>query len=431
MTRKTLLLLVTIAAASPAAAQDPSALTVADAVARAIETSHRLAEARARQEGADAEIRIRHAASQPTAAVSAGYTRTNHVDEFAVPQPNGALRVLYPDVPNNYFARASFQWPIYTGGRLDALERAAAAEAKAAAADVEVARADLRLEVVRVYWALVTATESVRVLDQALNRADAHVRDMKARFDAGLVPPNEVSSAEAQRSRQELQRIEARNIRNSVVEDLRRLTGLAGDIVPADRLSAGPATPGSGPPLVPTRAERDALTARLSAADERRGAAAAGGRPTLALTGAADYAKPNARIFPRENEWNPSWELGVTASWTLWDGRRIAAETAQASAAARAVRARVAEHDLAVATEVRQRQLDLESARAAVPAADDAVRSASEARRVVSERFGVGVATSTEVLDAELALLQTELDRTRALANIRLAEARLERALGH
>ena len=48
----------------------------------------------------------------------------------------------------------------------------------------------------------------------------------------------------------------------------------------------------------------------------------------------------------------------------------------------------------------------------------------------MAERFAVGVATSTEVLDAQVALLQAELDRTRALASIRLAEARLDRALG-
>jgi outer membrane protein TolC len=40
------------------------------------------------------------------------------------------------------------------------------------------------------------------------------------------------------------------------------------------------------------------------------------------------------------------------------------------------------------------------------------------------------VITQTEVLDAEFALLQAELDRTRALAGVRLAEARLARAVG-
>jgi outer membrane protein TolC len=40
------------------------------------------------------------------------------------------------------------------------------------------------------------------------------------------------------------------------------------------------------------------------------------------------------------------------------------------------------------------------------------------------------VATSTELLDAQVALLQAELDRTRSLATLRLAEARLDRAMG-
>ena len=83
-----------------------------------------------------------------------------------------------------------------------------------------------------------------------------------------------------------------------------------------------------------------------------------------------------------------------------------------------------------VAADIRQRILDLESSQAMVRAASDAVRSATEARRVVTDRFGAGVATSTDVLVAQVALLETELTRTRALAGVRLAQARLERALG-
>ena len=80
--------------------------------------------------------------------------------------------------------------------------------------------------------------------------------------------------------------------------------------------------------------------------------------------------------------------------------------------------------------EIRQRLSEAQSSRAAIDAAGDAVRSATEARRVVGERFTAGVATSTDVLDAQVALLQAELDRTQAIANARLARARLERALG-
>jgi outer membrane protein TolC len=49
---------------------------------------------------------------------------------------------------------------------------------------------------------------------------------------------------------------------------------------------------------------------------------------------------------------------------------------------------------------------------------------------VAGERFDAGVATSTDVLDAQVALLQAGLDRTQALATLRLAEARLDRAIG-
>ncbi len=405
-------------------------LTLGEAIDRAMATSHRLAEAIAREAGARATVRVRDSADRPTVSLSGGYTRTNHVEEFSVPQPPGVLQVIYPDVPDNLFSRVAMQWPIYTGGRSDALQRAAEAEARAVGSDVQATRADLRLEVVRAYWALATAHESQRVLDEAVGRADADVRDVRVRFDNGLIPPNEVSIAEAQRSRQQVQQIEARNLRSSAMEDLRRLTGITGEIEIAEPLEA-PQPPGViASAQASPRAERQAQADRIIAADERRRAAEAGRRPTVSVIGGVDYAKPNPSIFPRTDIWQESWELGVSANWTLWDGGRSAAETLEAEAAATAARARLAELDSLFALEIRQRSLDLDSARAAVIAASDGVRSAAEARRVVAERYTVGVATSTEVLDAQLALLQAELDRTRALAAIRLAEARLDRALG-
>jgi outer membrane protein TolC len=422
--------LIVVMAAAPALAQSATPLLLNDAIARALETSHRLAEARARQEGAEAAVQVRHVADQPTLSVSGGYTRTNHVEPFLVPQPIGLPRVIYPDIPDNYFTRALFLWPIYTAGRFDALERAASAEARAASLDVETARADLRLEVVRVYWALATAGEAVRVLEESVAQADAHLRDVRARFAAGFIPPNDVSTVEAQRSREEVQLIEARNIRLSLVEDLKRLTGLDGDIVVAERLDATSAAPGDPGAPAALRSEQRAIAERLSATDDRIQAIEAGRKPTLAFTGAADYANPNPRIFPRADAWRTSWELGVVASWNLWDGGRIDADVAEAVAGQKAIRERQAELDLQIATEIRQRRLDLDSARALLVAATDGARSAAEARRVVTERFNVGVATTTEVLDAQVALLQAELDRTRALASIRLAEARLDRALG-
>ena len=164
-------------------------------------------------------------------SASASYSRTNHVEAFSVPQPNGTFLVVYPDIPDNFLSRVGFQWPIYTSGRTDALERAAEAEASAVGAEIETARADLRFEIVRAYWAAVTAREAVRVLEESAARAEAQLTDARQRFKVGLIPPNEVSSLEAQRSREQAQFLEAGNIRESALIELRRLIGVPYDTV--------------------------------------------------------------------------------------------------------------------------------------------------------------------------------------------------------
>jgi outer membrane protein len=417
--------------------QDVLRLTLEDAQARAQQASHRLAELQARETAANAAADIRAAADKPHVAFLAGYTRTNHVEEFVVPALAGtAPRVLYPDIPDNWRTRIDLQWPIYTGGRTDALERAARAEAAASGADLAAARADLRLEVARSFWALVTARSSVGVLEGAVERAQAHVNDVRQRLSAGIVPPNEVASAEAQESRQRMLLIDARNQRDVAASDLARLIGedVLRPIEPADALESGFAAhtelQAAVAEALTGRSERRAFEQRIEAAEERRTAAAAGARPVISVGGGFDYARPNPRIFPRAGRWDDSWDASINLTWSLWDGGRTNAEVAEAVATATAVRQRLAEFDSVLALDVRHRLLEIESGRAAIAAASDAVRSAEEARRVVAERFAAGVVTHTEVLDAQLVLLQAELDRTRALAGVRLAEARLARATG-
>ena len=446
MTRHTITLvtLFSLSTITPVWAQSTIRLSLDEAIARGFANSHRLAEMRAREQGAQAAATTADLARKPIVGTSASYTRTNHVTEFSVPQPNGTRLVVYPDIPDNFMSRASFQWPIFTSGRIDALERAAIAEAQAAGADIEATRADLRLEIVRAYWAAVTAKEAERVLEESSARAEKQLTDARQRFDVGLIPPNEVSSLEAQRSRERAQLIEASNLREAALIELRRLVAAPPETIieltdrleePGSRGSIG-STGSTGEVQVlvkqalEARPERKAMSFRLGGAEERQRAALSATRPAVNLTGGVDFGNPNPRIFPRTREWQESWDVGVSVNWNFWDFGRARSQAAEAAAVATAVRERIAEFDSIVSADIRQRLLDVESSQAMVRAANDAVRSAAEARRVVTDRFGAGVATSTDVLVAQVALLETELTRTRALAGVRLAEARLERALG-
>lgn len=424
------------AAAQPASSPPAVRVTLPDAIQRALDASHRLAELRARTAGSAAALDGRQAAKLPQLALQAGYQRTAHVEEFGVPNTAGGMRVIYPDIPDNFRTRLDFQWPIFTAGRLDALARAAQAEVEAGGSDLAAARNDLKLEVARAYWALVTARQTVRVVENALAITDAHLRDVRNRQQAGLVPPSDVLSTEALRSRQNVLLIEARHAAESVAAEFRRLVDLAPD-TPVE-LEAALDQPSSPPAearaLVAearkARPDRQSLETRRAAATARRDAAQAGKWPVVGVAAGFDYARPNARIFPRESAWRTFWDAGINVTWTFWDGGRVAAEVAEASASIAGTEERLREFDGVLEMEVRQRLLDLDSAQASVAAASDGITAAAEARRVVEERFKAGVAINTESLDAQQALLQAELERTRALANVRLAEARLERALG-
>jgi outer membrane protein TolC len=413
-----------------------STITLEDAIARGLANSQRVAEMQARREAAEAAEAGRAAASLPTVALGGGYTRTNHVQEFGIGSPGQPTRILYPDLPDNYGARLALNWPVYSGGRNDALERAAAAERHAAGEDLDAARADLRLEITRAFWAVVTARETERVLARSIESVDAHVRDLRTRLQQGLIPPNEVLTAEAQQARQRVLAIEAHNARAISEADLKRLIGSDGPepLEPAASFAAAPSAPGGQEELVAqaraARPERRALAERAAASRARENAVHAAARPQLGVNAGFDYARPNPHIFPRRGIWQDSWDVSANVTWLLWDGGRRRAEEAEAAANTHALDARAGEIDRQITFEVRQRWFEVDSNRAAIDAAADGIRSATEARRVVGERFAAGVATSTDVLDAELAVLQAELDFTRAHANTRIALARLDRAVG-
>jgi outer membrane protein TolC len=436
-----------LACAAPAAAQTaaidrpvPPRLTLQEALARAIETSHILAELRAREGAATAVLDQRKASDMPALSAQAGYRRTNHVEEFGVPQPNPPrIEIIYPDVPDNWRTRLDLAWPIYTGGRTGALEHAADAERLASGKDLESARADLVLETTRAFWALVTATESVRVVGESITRIEAQHSDVKARFDAGFLPPNDVLTVATRVSQQRTLLLDTQNQRDSARAVLARLIGarVDADFEPEATLTEGALpVPASAQILDLTaqargaRADRQALLFRVQGADARIDAARSGDHPWISVAAGYDYARPNPVIFPRQDAWKTSWDAGINVSWTLWNGGRTGAEVAEAKQQAAATRERLAEFDSQIALEIRQRQLDLATAEAQVRTAGEAVATALEARRVVQERVSAGVATTTDLLDAQQDQLEAELQRTRALANVKLAEARLARALG-
>ena len=291
---------------------------------------------------------------------------------------------------------------------------------------------------------MITARALVDVVRQALERTSAHLADVRNQLNVGLVPPSDVLSIEAQQARQRMLSIEAENIVETHVSGVqaarrsgpgraRRARSLSSHAsgraaIVADlserrfELSTGARA---------NRPERKALEFRIDAAEERVAAASAGSLPALTAIGGYDMARPNPRIFPIQEKWRPSWDIGVRCAG------RCSTEGACARRPPRPRRIGARRrHGCAIST--RSSRSKCASARPicdrrappSIAAAEAGVRAAAEARRVLAERFSAGVATNTDVLDAQVALLQAELDLTRARANARAGRRAARRALG-
>jgi outer membrane protein TolC len=120
----------------------------------------------------------------------------------------------------------------------------------------------------------------------------------------------------------------------------------------------------------------------------------------------------------------------VAASWQLFDGNRTRAEAATVRAEQEAVRADRGELERQVKLQVETARLELEAAIDAIEAADASRRSAAAWEESSKERYAAGLASISEMLDAQADLTAAEVAQVRARVAAWLAAVTLERAVG-
>ncbi|MFI4942679.1 MAG: TolC family protein [Burkholderiales bacterium] len=443
-------LLPLILAAVAARAQEPPPppppaelrLTQDEAVERALAAAPALVRLQALVGAADAQSDAARAQRWPHVELGAGYQRRSEVPELAIFTPTGDPTqpvervVVFPNIQDNWRVRAGLSLPLYTGGRTRG-EIESADESRAAADfDLRAGRADLVLETKRAYWALVTAREDARVLQESMRAYDAHFADARNREQVGMAARNEVLAVEVERDRVELDKLRAEANADVAEANLRRLLDLPPStrVVPSEPLEGRPVPRPDLEALVAEaqglRPERQALVARAAAADATARAERGARLPQLAVSGGYFYDNPNREIIPPTADWKDTWDIGVGVSWSLFDGGRRRASQARAHAYADAAREDLREFDRRLRLEVTESTLELRTAEARLAVAERSVVSAAESRRVAADRSRAGVLPSSELTDAEVAHERAARARTEALAELRVASARLERAVG-
>lgn len=173
-----------------------------------------------------------------------------------------------------------------------------------------------------------------------------------------------------------------------------------------------------------------ALESRVEAS--RAGLMAARGNwwPQLFLSANYYYSKPNARYLPALAEFKDSWDVGVTMQFDLWNWGQTGYESDQAQAAMAQNQTLLDQLKENVTLEVRRQLLAWRRAQEKVEVTRLGVDQAEENLRTFDDKFRSGAATSTDLLDANVSLLQARTNLTGALVEQELALARLRRAAG-
>jgi outer membrane protein TolC len=322
--------------------------------------------------------------------------------------------------------KGTFSQKLFDFGKSWAATDAARANAESSREDLELERDLIVLNVKESYFNLLFSQRLVKVNQQALERAELNLRSAKGFFEVGRSPKSDVTRAEVDVANARLAIIQARNAVRLARAALNTAMGIAVDSPTEVRdILTYEAFPVDQAQLV-----REALSRRpeYRQVKVRVEAAEATVRENFRkffpdLTG-------NAFVGTTRADMNEIWELGITLSWEIFDGGNKVAKYKEAKASLEAAQARVRALELDIWKEVEQAHSGVVETEERIQAAQASVASAQENFKLAQGRFDAGVGTILELTDAQLALTQALSTEAQALADYRIAVARLERALG-
>jgi outer membrane protein len=378
----------------------------------------------------------------PSLLLTARYSRLSPLaaGEIILPAPINKI-TLYSAIEDTFALTAAFQQPLFSGLRI----RSTIAQARAAREEGTAAyrqqQEELLYQIRASFWELAKAGEALKVIRENIAQVNSHLNQIQDFYDQGLVTYNEVLRGRMQLADITLRELEAENAQALLQARLAILIGLPADslISPEFSLEAEdePLEPAGSEPgdsliaaAVQRRPEVAAARQRQEAAQAAVAMARSGWYPSVYLTGGYQYALPNPRQFPPAAEFTSTWDLGIAASLDVGRWPAVARRSEQALAQAAQAREALGQLEDSISLEVIQARLSLKKNAERIRVARQFVAQAEENRKIINERYKNGLALASELMDAQLARLEGDLQLSQARIDLQIARAALARALG-
>ncbi len=422
----------------PAFAQD--ALSLEEAARMAVEQHPSVESVEARAEAAEARIRQAQAGylpklnwqetadggNNPVYVFGSKLNQRNFtMNDFAIGNLN------QPGFTNNFQSQFVVEQTVYDAGTTANQKHAAEIGKSIADEQTRSASQQVIANVVRAYHGVALAGESLKVADEAIQSAEADLKRAEAVRDAGMATDADVLSVQVHLAGMKEQRIERASDLEVARAALNEALGLPLDT--AHNLT----TPLVAAPI----SERALAELESRAASERPELKQA----ELATEVAATQAKLARtgywpRVFGRAvfeldrkefvTNGGGNWYFGATMQWNLFNGHQTKERVREAVSMVRSAAAEKRRADAGVQLQVRQAHARLEAAAERIEVASTAVVQAEESLRITQNRYEAGLATVTDLLRNETALMQTRTRHLAAIYDQRVAAANLELATG-
>jgi len=389
-----------------------------------------------KQEYADAKAGETAAGLYPSLKAQASYQKLSDIPEFKIALPGLPAPIAFPVILNNYSTKATLQQPLFTGWKLQSGVNSAQDNAEASRKDLESDKATLVYNIKSAYWNLYRAKDIKRVSDENITQIESHLNDIESRDKQGMATTNDVLKVKVQLANAKLLQSEAANnveiamisFNSTLGISLSTQVGIGSKLTPTTK--EFPDVQNLLKSAFTDRPDLQSLDWRLRAAESGVTGAQAGWSPQIFLTGDYYYARPNQRIFPAVDAFKDSWDVGLTLQFDIWNNLTTVYQTSEAQAQYQQAKDAIAILKDGVTLEVTQSYLSFKQSKENIQLSQLTVDQANENLRVTQQKFKAGLTTNSELLDAEVALLQAKLQMTQALVDFELAQARLEKAVG-
>lgn len=430
-----LLSIVGVVVSISAQGQEKKQLTLAEAIDLGIKNSHLLKSNQAKIEEATAVLKEAVEKKLPSASVSGSYLRLAAANFDLKTKSNSSsgtgTTAEAPKVSQAMYGMVNASLPIYAGGRIKYGIESSELLEKAARLDAEDDKDEVIQTTIEAFATLFKANTAVRLVKENLAQSQQRTKDLSNLEKNGLLPRNDLLKAELQSSNIELNLLDAENnlqlanVNMDLMLGLPTTTSLVLDTTGIERKDDKRVLDDYLQLAFTNRKDVAALDYRKKAAET--GVKAVNGEkyPAIQLTGgyiAADIPK----VLSVTNAVN----IGVGVSYNIASLWKTKAKVQQAEAKVKQIVESEAMMNDGIRLQVNKNYLALLSNRKKIEVYAKALEQAKENYRIVKNKFDNSLATTTELLEADVAQLQATLGFTLAKADAFVAYNKLLQTAG-